>query len=190
VLTLGLLDVSRAGMRGVNSKMLSSFSTQYMLKRNSLKFFSQIQQILRSSMASSLKSIAETPETMTEVDVHGTSDGQPVKAHKLTRDRLKTGRASMFPLVLDPPSKRARLNLAADAPPLPPMPAAGRNASCTSTFPGKNQRPPAWSGADQGGEWRPYDSPYGQPYDDDAHYNESWHRESHRRPAPHYNDWR
>jgi hypothetical protein len=143
-------------------------------------------------MESSLESVAEMPKNVTEVDLHGTSDSQPVKADKSTRDRLKAGRASMFPSVLDPPSKRARLDLAVDAPLLPPMPSplAGRNASSTSTFPGENQRPPAWSRADQGGKWKRYDSPYGQSYDDGSHYNESWHRESHRRPAPHYDDRR
>jgi hypothetical protein len=74
-------------------------------------------------MASSLESVAETPKNMKEVYVHGISDGQPVKAHKSTKDRLKTGRALKFPPALDPLSKRAHLNLAADAPPLPPTPA-------------------------------------------------------------------
>jgi hypothetical protein len=82
-----------------------------------------------------------TPETVTEVDVHGTFDRQPVKAHESKRDRLKARRASMFPPVLDSPSIRARLDLAADAPPLPPAPPAGRNSSCSSTFPGENQHP-------------------------------------------------
>jgi hypothetical protein len=142
-------------------------------------------------MASSLELVAETPENVTEVDVHGTSNGRPVKAKKMTTDSLKTGRASMHPPVLDLPSKRAHLNLAAD-PPLPPTPSppAGRGASCTSTYPGKNQRPSAWSGANQGGDWRPYDDPCGQPYDGGAHYDESWRRESYRRPAPLYDDRR
>jgi hypothetical protein len=143
-------------------------------------------------MASTLESVVETPETVTEVDVHGIFDGQPVKAHKSKRDRLKAGRASMIPPVLDSPSKRACHDFAADAPPL--LPPAGRNASCSSTFPGENQRPPACpqrgSGADQGGKWQAYDGPNGQPYDDGSHYGDSWHCESHRRPAPHYKDRR
>jgi hypothetical protein len=98
-------------------------------------------------MASTLESVIKTPETVTEVDVHGTFDGQPVKAHKLKRDRLKAGRASMFPPVLDFLSKRARLDLATDASPLPPAPPpmppppppAGQNALCSLSFPGENQ---------------------------------------------------
>jgi hypothetical protein len=97
----------------------------------------------------------------------------------------------MHPPVLDPLSKHACLNLAAD-PPLPqtPAPPTGRNALCTLTYPGENQRPSAWSGADQGGDWYLYDDPCGQPYDGGTHYNESWQRESYRCPAPHYNDRR
>jgi glycerophosphoryl diester phosphodiesterase len=77
-------------------------------------------------MASSLELVAEMPKNMTEVDVHGTSDGQPVIAKKTTTDHLKTGRASMHLPVLDPPSKCACLNLASD-PPLPPLPPTGQN---------------------------------------------------------------
>jgi hypothetical protein len=36
-------------------------------------------------MASTLESVIETPETVTEVDVHGTLDEQPVKTHKLKK---------------------------------------------------------------------------------------------------------
>jgi hypothetical protein len=93
-------------------------------------------------MASNFESVVEMPKTVTEVDVHGTFDGQPVKTHKLkkpVKDCLKEGRASMIPPVLDSPSKCAHLDFAADAPPTPP----GRNLSCSSTFPGENQHPPS-----------------------------------------------
>jgi hypothetical protein len=92
----------------------------------------------------------------------------------------------MMPLNLDSLSKCACLDFAADAPRLPPLPPppAGRNASCSSTFPGENQHPPSCpqrvSGADQGGYWHVDDGPYGQPYNDGSHYGDSWHRESHR----------
>jgi hypothetical protein len=100
------------------------------------------------------------------------------------------------PVVLDPAAKRARLLLAADlplpltsAPPPPPLP-AGRNVSCSSTFPGEKHRPSAWSGVNHGGEWRPRNDPYDQQFDGDAQYVDSWIRNSYRRPAPLHNDRR
>jgi hypothetical protein len=51
-------------------------------------------------MTSTLESVVETLETVTEVDVHGTLDEQPVKTHKSkkhVKDRNKAGRALMVP---------------------------------------------------------------------------------------------
>jgi hypothetical protein len=140
--------------RQVLAKMFTFVFAHTHLASDSHKKISQILQILQSTMASTLESVVETPETVTEDDVNGTFDGQPVKAHKSKRDRLKAGRASMIPPVLVSPSILARLDFAVDAPPLPPapLPLAGRNATCLSTFLGKNQHPPAWSGADQGSD--------------------------------------
>jgi hypothetical protein len=78
-------------------------------------------------MASTLKLVVEMPEMVTEVDVHGTLDEQPVKTHKSkkpVKDRHKAGRASMISPNLDSPSKLACLDFAGDAPPLllPPLP--------------------------------------------------------------------
>jgi hypothetical protein len=128
----------QARERQVFAKMFTFFSSKF------FKFFN-------STMASNLESVVETPKTVTEVYVHGTFDGQPVKAHKSKNDCLKAGRASMIPPVIDSLSKRASLNFAANAPPLLPAPPpwAGRNASCSSTFLGKNQRLPSFHKGDQ-----------------------------------------
>jgi hypothetical protein len=145
-------------------------------------------------MASTLESVVETTKMVTEVDVHGTLDEQPVKTHKLKKhikqDRNKAGRALVVPPSLDQLSKRASLDFAEDA----PQSVSGRNASCTSTFPGENQhplsRPQRGSGADQGDDWQVNDGPYRQPYNDGSYYGSSWHREPHRRVAPYYEDRR
>jgi hypothetical protein len=141
-------------------------------------------------MTSTLGTVAETTEIMTDAVVHDNPDERPVKSKRTASDRLKTGRASTHPVVLDPAAKRARLLIAADpllpptsAPP-PPPPPARRNASCLSTIPGECHRPTIWSGVNDGGEWRPCDDPYEQQFAGDAQYDESWRCNSYRCPAP------
>jgi hypothetical protein len=127
------------------------------------------------------------PETVTEVNVHGTLDKQPVKTHKLkkhVKDRNKVGRASMVPPGLDQPFKHACLDFAEDAPQSVP----GQNM-CTPTFPGKNQHPPSrpqrGSGPNQGDDWQVDDGTYDRAYDG-SYYGDSWHREPHRHVMPYY----
>jgi hypothetical protein len=64
---------------------------------------------LTSSMASTLGTVEETTKNMTEAAVYDNPDDRPVKSSKrAASDRLKTGRASTHPVVLDPAAKRAR----------------------------------------------------------------------------------
>jgi hypothetical protein len=198
MLTLCPSDVLPGCNAGCSPKMLTYLFTYVMKRRISPQLFFTNSTIQHSTMASSLESVAEITENVTEVDVYGTSDARPVKAKKTTTDRLKTERASMHPTVLDPAFKRPRLHLAADPPlpptpeppPPPPPPPAGQNSLCTSTYPGENQHPLAWSGADQGGDWRPYDNLCEQPYDSGAHYNKLWRCKFFIRPAPLHDDRR
>jgi hypothetical protein len=145
-------------------------------------------------MASTLGTVEETTEDMTEAVVHDNPDDRPVKSKRAASDRLKTGRASTHPIVLDPAAKRARQLIAAD-PPLPPTsapppPPAGRNASSSATFPGERHRPVVWSEVNHGGDWRPRNDPYEQQFASDAQYNESWRHDPYRRPAPLHDNWR
>jgi hypothetical protein len=85
--------------------------------------------------------------------------------------------------------RRGSAALPTPAPPLPPLPPpAWRNASCTSIYPGENQRPSAWSGVDHGGDWRPHNDPYDQQLASEAQYDNLWRRDSFRCPAPLHDD--
>jgi hypothetical protein len=131
-------------------------------------------------MTLNLDLVVETPETVTEVDVHSTLDEQPVKTHKSKKhvmDRNKAGRVSMVPPNLDPPFKWARHDFAEGAAQSVP----GRNTSCTSTFPGENQHPSSRP-IDQVDDWRVNNGTYDGAYDDS--YDDSWHREPRRCSMP------
>jgi hypothetical protein len=147
-----------------------------------LTLFSQFFISLHSTMASNLDLVIETPETLTEADIHRSLDDQPIKTHKSkkhVKDRNKAGRASMAPPSLDPPSKHARHDIAEGAPQSVPR----RNMSSTATYPGENQRPTSRS-IDQGDDWRVDDGTYDGAYDNS--YDDSWHREPRRRVTPYY----
>jgi hypothetical protein len=166
--------------------------SQHCVWQNFAQFFYQFFNLFISTMTSTLELVVETPEMVTEVNVHGTLDKQPVKTHKSkkhVKDRNMAGRASMVPPSLDQPSKHASLDFAEDK-----TCVLGRNTLCTSTFPGENQRPPSCpqrgSGADQGDDWQVYNSPYGQPYNDGSYYGDSWHRKPHRCVTPYYDNRR
>jgi hypothetical protein len=141
-------------------------------------------------MTSTLGTVAETTEIMTEVDVHDNPDERPVRMKRTMSERLKTGRASthLWSLTRRPNGRVCSSPL----PPklAPPPPPAGRNASCMSTNPGENQRPSAWSGVDHGGEWAPHEYPYDQQFAGDAQYGDLWRRDSFRCPAPPHDDRR
>jgi hypothetical protein len=133
-------------------------------------------------MASNLDSVVETPNTVTEADIHRTLEEQPVKTHKLkkhVKDRNKADRASMALPSLDPPSKHARHDIAEGAPQNVPR----RNTSCTSTYPGENQRPSSRS-IDQWDNWRVDNGTYDGAYDN--FYDDSWHYEPRRRVTLYY----
>jgi hypothetical protein len=61
-----------------------------------------------------------------------------------------------------------------------PQSIPGRNKSCTTTYPGENQRPTARSIDQHRDNWRVDDGTY------DDSYEESWHRKPHRRFIPYY----
>jgi hypothetical protein len=138
----------RARERLVFTKTFTFVFSLHALSKKFSQFFSKFFIFFISMMASNLESVIETPETVTAIDVHGTFNRRPVKIHKLmkpVKDRHKAGRASMIPPVLDSPSKHASLDFAADS----PLPPPGRNALCSSTFPGEIQRPPSCPKGDQ-----------------------------------------
>jgi hypothetical protein len=60
------------------------------------------------------------------------------KSKKQDKDRTKSGRVSMAPPNLAPPSKRAHHDFA-DGAPQESIP--GQNKLCSTTYPGENQRP-------------------------------------------------
>jgi hypothetical protein len=152
-------------------------------------------------MASSLGKIDETVDATTEASIHvppeaeenqhSVKEGKNPKVHKnrvqrSVSDRVKTGRESSHPVILDKAALHARQNNAEPPrtpiptiPSLPP-PQMSRFTTSSATFPGDGH----------GENWHPQD-PYGQDLQYEKSWNDQWRSESyvHHAPQQDYRQW-
>jgi hypothetical protein len=149
-------------------------------------------------MASSLGKIDETVDTTTEASIHAeenqhsVKEGKNPKVHKdrlkrLVSDRVKAGRESSYPVILDKAALHARQTNAElprlpipTIPPPPPPPQTSRFTTSSATFPNEGH----------GENWHPQD-PYRQDPQYEKSWNDQWRSESyvHHAPQQDYRQW-
>jgi hypothetical protein len=96
----------------------------------------------------------------------------------MASDRIKTGRASTHPVILDMAAQRAcvanaKPPIRTPPPPPPPTPQPSRFATSSATFPGEGH----------GENWHPQD-PYGQDPQYEKSWSDQWRSDSYMHPAP------